>query len=45
MMKQIEDEKPEGWGFKKISSENVDDVNVMEIYQHNMQKALKKLDL
>lgn len=44
-MKQIEDEKPEGWGLKKINAENVSQDNILEIYEHNMAKALKKLEL
>ena len=45
MMKQIEEDKPEGWGLNKINADNVDQNNIMEIYAHNMQKALKKLEL
>ena len=45
MMKKIEDEKPEGWGLQKINAENVNADNVMEVYAHNMQKALKKIEL
>lgn len=45
LMKQIEDDKPENWGLKKVHAENVDNSNIMEVYAHNLQKALKKLDL
>lgn len=45
LMKQIEDDKPENWGLKKINVEDANNDNIMEIYAENMNKALKKLDL
>jgi hypothetical protein len=33
LMKKIEDEKPEGWGLNKINAEEVDEDNLMEVYQ------------
>ena len=45
LMKQIEDDKPENWGLKKINVEDANGADAMEVYAHNMQKALKKLEL
>lgn len=45
MLKQIEEDKPEGWGLKKINPTDVSSDNALEAYSHNMAKALKKLEL
>lgn len=44
LMKQIEDDKPENWGLKKINAEDPNQ-DFQEIYAQNMAKALKKLEL
>lgn len=45
MLKKIEDEKPENWGLKKINAEDINQDNIMEVYAHNLQKALRKLEI
>ena len=44
MMKQIELDKPDNWGLKKVEVPVKDD-DVMEALGHNMNKAIKKLEL
>jgi hypothetical protein len=51
-MQQIEENKPEGWekwGFapKKVMSEenNLDSQQLFEQYQHNLEKAIKKIEI
>ena len=51
-MQQIEENKPEGWekwGFapKKVVSEenNLDSQQLFEQYQHNLEKAIKKIEI
>lgn len=44
MMKQIELDKPDNWGLKKVEVP-VKDEDVMEALGHNMNKAIKKLEL
>ena len=45
MMKKIEDEKPQGWGIKKIGQEGLSDQETLNIYQQNFNKALNKIEL
>ena len=45
MMKKIEDEKPQGWGLKKIGEEGLSDQETLNIYQQNFNKALQKIEL
>lgn len=44
MMKQIEIDKPDNWGLKKVEVP-VNDEDAMEALGHNMNKAIKKLEL
>ena len=44
MMKQIELDKPDNWGLKKVEVP-VKDEDAMEALGHNMNKAIKKLEL
>ena len=45
MMKQIDDEKPDGWGLKKADLSNVKtNEDLMAAYSHNMEKALNKIE-
>lgn len=43
MINQIEADKPENWGLKKM--EDGDSEKNQEVYEDNMRKALKKLEL
>ena len=49
MMKQIEEDKPEGWGLKKMApgefTAGGDEADQMNAYSHNMNKAIKKIEL
>lgn len=43
LMQKMEEDKPEGWGFdKKIEGKSGEE---FEAYQHNLSKALKKLEI
>jgi len=44
MMKNMDKDKAEGWGLKKVDAD-VEGEQIMEAYQHNFNKALKKLEL
>jgi len=48
MMKKIDDQKPANWGLKKAVGGDTtggDDIDMLNKYGHNMDKALKKLEL
>ena len=44
IMQDLEEEKPEGWGFKKGEDE-AKQGDVLTDYQHNFDKALKRLEM
>lgn len=43
-MQDLEEEKPEGWGFKKGEDE-AKQGDVLTDYQHNFDKAIKRLEM
>ena len=46
LMKQIEEEKPQGWGFDRVSKDQIDSgKNEMEVYSKNLNQAIKKIEL
>lgn len=44
IMQELEEEKPEGWGFKKGQDETKEG-DVLTDYQHNFDKAIKRLEM
>jgi len=44
-MQQIEEDKPDGWGLKKIKAEDIHDAEEMDEYFKNFNHALKKMDI